>query len=207
MWRVLAACAVLLVGCQAGPVGSTATYSPKNVVTSAPSTTPAIVPIPTPSAHPYAGSVAGFGDSIMLGGAPCLEPLGYTINAVQGRSFGDGWAAMQSAGDLPKRVVIGLGTNGAFTEDEFDAVMAYLGRRQVYWINIHLPDEERYAWANAMNGVLDRRVAAYDNAHLINWDILADQHPEWLYDDNTHLRPKTCAVYARVIDAAVRAPR
>lgn len=187
------------------PASTSATYAPTNVVANA--STPEPSPTPTITRKPYQGPVAGFGDSIMLGGAPCLEPRGYSIDAVQGRSFESGWAALQGATDLPKRIVIGLGTNGPFSEDAFDAVMAHLGRRQVYWVNVHLPDEDRYAFANGLNGMLARKAAQYPNAHIVDWDLRADEHPQWLYDDHTHLRPTTCEIYAEIIDAAVRAPR
>lgn len=186
-------------------MASTATFTPTNVA----STTPLATRVPSPSASPthhrYRGEVAGFGDSIMLGAEPCLTPRKYIIDAVAGRSFESGVVALNAAVDtLPKRVVIGLGTNGAFTAEQFGDVMNTLANRQVYWVNIHLPYEERYSFANALNGMLARQVAKYPNAHLINWDLLADEHPEWLYDDHTHLRPETCEVYAQIIDSAVR---
>ena len=141
----------------------------------------------------------------MLGAQPCLETLGFTVNAVQGRTFREGMAALDATTDrLPKRVVLGLGTNGTFTEEEFASAMERLSGHEVFWVTIHLPDEERYSFANALNGMIARNVEEYPNAHLIDWDIIADEHPEWLYDDGIHLRPEACAQYAEVVSAGAR---
>lgn len=141
----------------------------------------------------------------MLGAQPCLEPLGFTVNAVQGRTFSEGMAALDATTqELPKRVVLGLGTNGPFTDEEFAAAMERLRGHEVFWVTIHLPDEERYSFANALNGAIARNIMKYPNVHLIDWDIIADEHPEWLYDDGIHLQPEACARYAEVINAGAR---
>lgn len=195
---------LFLCGCSAVP-SSSATFSPSTrIVASSLPTATAVQPVVR---HEYRGAIVGFGDSIMLGAQPCLEPLGFVIDAVQGRTFQEGMSAIANTTlRLPKRVLIGLGTNGEFTDAEFDSAMEMLSGHQVYWVTVHLPDEERYAFANALNGSLRKNVDRYPNAHVIDWDLIADEHPEWLYDDGIHLREEACQPYADVMNHGVRAP-
>ena len=45
--------------------------------------------------------------------------------------------------------------------------------------------------------------AAHPNAVLVDWFTASDGHPEYFYDDGTHLRPDGAAQYAALVKAAI----
>ena len=82
-------------------------------------------------------------------------------------------------------IVIGLGTNGPFTDEEFDQMMAACaGASRVVFITTHVDQP----WQDQVNAALAAGVARYPKvAVLANWEALAAQHPGWFYSDGTHL--------------------
>ena len=44
---------------------------------------------------------------------------------------------------------------------------------------------------------------AHPNAVLLDWYAASDGHPEYFYDDGTHLRPDGAAAYAALIKSVV----
>ena len=50
-----------------------------------------------------------------------------------------------------------------------------------------------------MDATLAARVPAHPNAVLLDWYAASDGHPEYFYDDGTHLRPAGAAQYAALI--------
>ncbi|MGC2933419.1 hypothetical protein, partial [Enterococcus faecalis] len=49
---------------------------------------------------------------------------------------------------LKETVLVRLGTNGPFTEAQFDEFMIALGNRKVYWINVRVATRR---WQNQVN--------------------------------------------------------
>jgi hypothetical protein len=163
----------------------------------------------TPTPTPYDGRVFAVGDSVMLGAATCLEPLGIKVDAAESRSFyagADLLLAKAEDGRLPKRVVIHLGTNGPMSTDDLTGLLDDLDGTEVYWINVHLPDLTNYAYADEVNAMLKKVAKDHPTLHVVDWDATAEQHAGWLYPDRTHLTPKGCEGFARMVDEAVRAP-
>ncbi len=70
-------------------------------------------------------------------------------------------------GVLANIVVIGLGTNGPFSDDQLAQMMQAIGPdRQVFWINVHVPTR---AWQNDVNSKLDAAQKQYKNLTVIDW--------------------------------------
>jgi hypothetical protein len=58
-------------------------------------------------------------------------------------------------------------------------------------------------WQDSVNATLAARVPAHPNAVLVDWFGASEAHPEYFYDDYTHLRPDGAAQYAGLIKAAL----
>ena len=142
------------------------------------------------------------GDSILLGAAaPLTEvfPQAY-IDGKVGRQLSQSNDVVKSlldAGNMNDIVVIVLGSNGPFTEDQLDSLMSLLGEREVFLINTKVPRE----WQDSVNTMLENYAnkSKKDNFHLIDWKSFIDQHPEWLYEDGTHPTPEGAEQFAKLI--------
>ena len=146
--------------------------------------------------------VTFIGDSILLGAAaPLTEvfPQSY-IDGKVGRQLSQSGDVVQSlldAGQMYDNVVIVLGSNGPFTEEQLDSLMSMLGDRQVYLMNTKVPRE----WQDQVNSMLQAYAdkSKKDNFHLIDWKSFIEQHPEWLYTDGTHPTPEGAEQFAKLI--------
>lgn len=191
----------------AGPTSLTASPSATPVVpttappaTSAPSAAP--VTSTTTTVPPVAGPVTAVGDSIMLDIQPELtvDLPGVTVDGLVSRQFEAGIAVVQAdraAGTLGHVLVVELGTNGAVTDADVDAMMqAAQGVARVVFVNVCVPR----AWAAGDNAVLAAGVARYPGlAVLADWNTLATPHPEWFTADQVHLNPAGATALAALI--------
>ena len=142
------------------------------------------------------------GDSILLGAAaPLTEvfPQSY-IDGKVGRQLSQSNDVVKSlidAGNMNDIVVIVLGSNGPFTEDQLDSLMELLGDREVFLMNTKVPRE----WQDSVNAMLQSYAdkSKKDNFHLIDWNSFIAQHPEWLYEDGTHPTPEGAEQFAKLI--------
>lgn len=142
------------------------------------------------------------GDSILLGAAaPLTEvfPQSY-IDGKVGRQLSQSSDVVQSlldSGNMNDIVVVVLGSNGPFTEEQLDSLMSMLGDREVFLMNTHVPRE----WQDNVNAMLQAYAdkSKKDNFHLIDWKSFIEQHPEWLYDDDTHPTPEGAEQFSKLI--------
>ena len=171
-------------------------------------TTPTTAP-PTTGPATTVSAVIGtiaIGDSVMLGAAPQLKdalgPDSY-VDAHVGRQFKEAvsmvdWFAAN--GKLGNAVVIHLGNNGTVSADTVDGVLDRLGNvPKVVVVNVRVDRE----WQDSVDATLAARVAAHPNAVLLDWFAASDGHPEYFYDDGTHLRPAGATAYATMIRSAL----
>lgn len=142
------------------------------------------------------------GDSILLGAAaPLTEVFPQSvIDGKVGRQLSQSADVVQSlldSGSMNDVVVIVLGSNGPFTEDQLDSLLQMLGDREVFLMNTHVPRE----WQDNVNAMLQSYAdkSKKDNFHLIDWKSFIDQHPEWLYEDDTHPTPEGAEQFAKLI--------
>ncbi|MFT8740505.1 MAG: acyltransferase family protein [Liquorilactobacillus satsumensis] len=133
-------------------------------------------------------NVTAVGDSVMADGAVKLQgifPRMY-VDAQVGRQPRDAIGILQGLaqnGKLADTVLLSLGTNGPFSDDELDQIMAAVGKRQVFWINTHVPTRR---WQNQVNDSLKAAASRYHNLKIIDWYDYSNRHPEWFYADNVH---------------------
>ena len=145
--------------------------------------------------------LTAFGDSVMLDAATDLKEL-YPKVVVDGDVGRQLYASEPYIEELKKQnllkdtVLIGLGTNGAFSESQFDSIMSALGDRKVYWVNVRVPTKR---WQNDVNALLAQMAKKYDNLTLIDWYDYSNSHNDWFYDDQVHPNPEGMKHYIHLV--------
>src|SRR5215216_3952513 len=153
-----------------------------------------------------APTVTAIGDSAMLGAVDALRqevPNLAVIDARGSREFPEAIAVLRqlrASGELGDVVVVHIGNNGIFADEQFDQMMRVLrGVGLVLVVNVTVPDS--YSWA-PNNEVLAEGVQRYPNrAVLVDWHGTSAGHPEYFWD-GIHLTPQGARAYANVISAA-----
>ena len=147
--------------------------------------------------------VTFIGDSILLGAAaPLAEtfPMS-TIDGKVGRQLSQSAGIVQSLsdqGNLNDIVVLVLGSNGPFTEDQLDELINLIGKdRKIYLVNTKVPRE----WQDNVNAMLAERAnkSKKDNVKLIDWKTFIEQYPDLLYEDGTHPTPDGSKSFTKLI--------
>jgi peptidoglycan/LPS O-acetylase OafA/YrhL len=167
------------------------------------------VQIPDPPETPIsAGTVIAIGDSVMLGAVPQLAAAidGIQVNATVSRQVSTGIALLQELrgqGVIGEVMIIGLGSNGTFTNGQFDQIMSILADvPKVIFVNVKVPR----SWEQSNDSVIDEGVPRYPNARLVDWYDASASHPEFFQADEYHLRADGATAYASLIAAAITAP-
>ena len=133
--------------------------------------------------------VTAIGDSVMASSSDILHQLlpHAVIDATVSRQANVAPQLLQSyaqKGELQDNVLIGLGTNGPFTDDEVKQIMQIVGpKRQLFWINVVVPTR---SWQNQVNQQLQALTKKYKNLTVIDWYGYAHSQSSWFYDDKTH---------------------
>jgi lysophospholipase L1-like esterase len=162
--------------------------------------------VPATDVFVGASTVTAVGDSAMLGAVDALRheiPNPAVIDARGSRQVPEAIAVLRqlrASGELGDVVVVHIGNNGVFSEDQFDEMMHVLrGVHRVLVVNVTVPDS--YSWA-PNNEVLAEGVRQYPNrAVLVDWHGTSAGHPEYFWD-GIHLTPQGAQAYADVISAA-----
>ena len=89
-------------------------------------------------------------------------------------------------------LVVHLGTNGKFTDKDFDYVMEVAKGKDVFFMNTAHKDP----WEQEVNNKLKEKAAQYSNAYLIDWYSYAKGKNEYFYKDRTHLNDNGQKYYA-----------
>ena len=148
--------------------------------------------------------VLAIGDSVMLGAARELTARGATVDAMKNRSVRQALEIvnyLKSTRRLGSIVVIHLGTNSTTSTAVLDEIMATLSDVPlVLFLTVHVPSEPRQSINNRLINALPGR---YANVKVLDWYSIASQYPEYLYSDQTHLRPAGASFYADIIMQAV----
>lgn len=146
------------------------------------------------------------GDSILLGAAGSLMeafPLAI-IDGKVGRQLSQSSDIIQGLidnGQMKDIVVLVLGSNGPFVQEQLDAIIKQLGDREIYLVNTKVPRQ----WQDEVNKMLadTANKSKKDKIHMVDWFSFISQHPEMLYDDNTHPEQEGCENFTRLIAEAI----
>ena len=149
--------------------------------------------------------ITAFGDSVMLDATADLQEIfpKAVVDGDVGRQLYESpelIKALKEKDLLRDTVLIGLGTNGSFTETQFDNLMKEIGDRKVYWINVRVPTQR---WQNEVNSMLEKMAAKYDNKTLSDWYDLSNEHEEWFYEDRVHPNPDGMLQYCTLVSQAI----
>lgn len=147
-------------------------------------------------------SVTAVGDSVMAGSSNDLQQLmpNALINAAVSRQLIDSmsiFTTYASQGELAQNVVVGLGTNGPFSQADVAKLMSVAtSSRHVFWINVHVPTR---SWQNQVNATLKAAAKKYKNLTVIDWYDYSKTHSQWFYDDRTHPNIKGSKYYSSFV--------
>lgn len=150
-------------------------------------------------------SITVIGDSLMIGLAPVLEELlpGVIIDAEKGRQMHEApevLSKLRKEDKFGKTIIIGLGTNGAFTEKQLRATLDCLeGAEQIVLLNCRVPKP----WEAVVNETLAEVAKSYPNAKLLDWHATSRGHDEYFYQDGVHLNPTGAEAYCKMIFEAL----
>lgn len=163
---------------------------------------PTVEPTPSISVE-QPPQVTAIGDSVMLGTVTQLQEVfpSIYIDAATSRQVWDADEIVTSLKDsnlLGEKVIIALGANGVFTKSVGQQLLDLidLTTHTVYWI---LPYGDAIPYqAQVVDMVYQLQ---YDNPSLvvIDWPLIGYDHPEWFYDDNTHLNADGQQGYAQYL--------
>ncbi|WP_412990145.1 acyltransferase family protein [Pediococcus siamensis] len=151
-------------------------------------------------------SVTGIGDSIMADTSDDLQevfPNAY-ISAKVGRQV---WQAtsllkqLATQGNLSDNVLINLGTNGAFTQQQLKTIVSIVGtKREIFWVNVHVPTKN---WESQVNNTIRTAAKQYKNVHIVDWHGASLNQPNWFYGDHVHPNITGSKAYTALITKAV----
>ena len=157
--------------------------------------------------------VTAIGDSVMKGAALNLKKAGDTclgagrmvINAEECRAFFPALAIVRNyrrEDRLGEVVVIHLGTNNShIPTEQIGKLMGLLAdRRLVLFLTVK---SDKLEACDTVNRNLEGLLARYPNARIFDWRTAADPHPEFFYNDRTHLRPEGARFYSGMILAEI----
>ena len=142
--------------------------------------------------------VVGIGDSIMLNTVDTFYevlPNGY-FDALKNRTICAGYDVLkgiQDSGITWDVLVFNLGTNGEPNRRCKDNLRELAGGKDIFWLTTTNPDVPE------TNPDLIDYANEFENVHILDWPTEANNHPEYLYSDNTHLRPEATRPYVEFV--------
>ena len=161
-----------------------------------------------PTTQPAAKiDVLAIGDSVMLGAAPEMAKYGITVDAKKSRPFKVALEIInyvKAIGALGDNVVIHLGTNSGTSAETMDAIFSALsGVKKVIVLTNAVPGHD---WEEGNNTLIRALPDKFPNVSVLDWKLLVDPHPNWVYDDGTHLRPQGQIAYTEAVMKALGRP-
>lgn len=148
--------------------------------------------------------ILAIGDSVMLDIEESLHKIynNITIDGKVGRQLIQAieLAPTYSAFNAKnKAVVIGLGTNGYFTDSQINTLLDSFNKTDIYLVNVRVPRQ----WEKQVNNALRKKAEERDNVTLIDWYSTSINHAEYFADDGVHLQPKGVEVLTTVIEQSI----
>jgi hypothetical protein len=162
----------------------------------------------TPAAVAPTGWVSAVGDSVMLGAVDALQQKILNLGLLNAQGSRQSPAAidilrqLRAADHLGNEVVIHIGNNGPFTDEQFDELMQPLAdKRKVLVVNLTVPPRVPEPIAVPNNTVLASGVQRYPNIVLVDWYAASANHPEFFGEDGIHLTLEGAQAYADLISS------
>ncbi|WP_163100176.1 acyltransferase family protein [Peribacillus alkalitolerans] len=158
----------------------------------------------SPSIKKVYKEVLAIGDSVMLDIASSLHKANpnITIDAKVGRQVSQ---AVKLTPDYAafnhpdKAVIIQLGTNGYFSENQIDTLLNSFSNADIFLVNTRVPRP----WESKVNQSLHEKAKENDNITLVDWYSVALSHPEYFAEDGVHLMPKGVQTLTSLINQMI----
>ncbi|MED4685412.1 acyltransferase family protein [Bacillus mycoides] len=150
-------------------------------------------------------NVTAIGDSVMIDIAPYLKNAfpDIRIDAQIGRQLSKAIPVVEqlkNEGNLGNYVIIGLGTNGAFTTEQLVSLMELIGNaRKMIFINTRVPRP----WESIVNERLKATTSEYPNITLVDWYAASAGKGDYFAPDGVHLTKVGAEAYAALVAKAV----
>ncbi|WP_088291701.1 acyltransferase family protein [Bacillus mycoides] len=150
-------------------------------------------------------NVTAIGDSVMIDIAPYLKNAfpDIRIDAQIGRQLSKAIPVVEqlkNEGNLGNYVIIGLGTNGAFTTEQLVSLMELIGNeRKMIFINTRVPRP----WESIVNERLKVTASKYPNVTLVDWYAASAGKRDYFAPDGVHLTNVGAEAYAELVVKAV----
>ncbi|PHA36395.1 acyltransferase family protein [Bacillus wiedmannii] len=159
------------------------------------------------SAQPKSSlTVTAIGDSVMIDITPYLKNTfsDIRIDAQIGRQLLKAIPVVEQLkyeGNLGNYVIIGLGTNGAFTTEQLVSLIKVIGNeRKIIFINTRVPRP----WESIVNERLKVTASEYPNVTLVDWYAASAGKKDYFAPDGVHLTKVGAEAYAALVAKAVK---
>ncbi|MDQ0272781.1 acyltransferase family protein [Cytobacillus purgationiresistens] len=151
----------------------------------------------------YSGFLA-IGDSVMLDIASSMQEKfpNITIDAKVGRQV---YEAIQIAPNYAQynqpnhAVILMLGTNGYFTDENLDILLQSFSSADIYLVNTRVPRP----WESKVNDSLFEKAEENDHITLIDWHSEGMNHPEYFGSDGVHVGPTGIKALTNLIEKSM----
>ncbi|MBY3619491.1 acetyltransferase [Acinetobacter sp. CUI P1] len=182
---------------------------PQNIPTPVPVPVPVDPPKkpePQPQVEEAGKGVTAIGDSVILDAAPYLQELlpGIVIDGKVGRQMSQAQEVvdkLRAKGKLGTRVIINLGTNGAFNSNQLRKLLTSLEDvQQVVLVNTHVPKK----WQNTVNATLKKVALEFPYAMVVDWHSSSEGKDSYFYEDGVHLKREGAKSYAALVAKAIQ---
>ncbi|MEK4677661.1 acetyltransferase (plasmid) [Bacillus cereus] len=151
-------------------------------------------------------TVTAIGDSVMIDITPYLKNTfpDIRIDAQIGRQLSKAIPVVEQLkyeGNLGNYVIIGLGTNGAFTTEQLVSLIKVIGNeRKIIFINTRVPRP----WESIVNERLKVTASEYPNVTLVDWYAASAGKKDYFAPDGVHLTKIGAEAYAALVAKAVK---
>jgi lysophospholipase L1-like esterase len=150
--------------------------------------------------------MTAIGDSVMLDIEPYLtaELPGIQVDGLVGRQMSQAPALidqLKAQGEIGATVVIQLGTNGSFTDEQLDGLLAKLPEaKKIILVNTRVPRP----WESVVNSALERAAQRDDRVLLIDWYSASARRDDYFARDGVHLMPAGARAYTQLLIEALK---
>lgn len=155
----------------------------------------------TEDIKPVDYKITAIGDSVIIDAIPFLTEQfpNITVDAQVGRQMSAAFDVINSFkqnGNLGDYVVIALGTNGVFNEEQLASLIDTIGKeKHITLINTRVPRQ----WESVVNKNIQSITTTYPSIKIVDWYEASSNHNEYFAPDGVHLTRTGAKVYADLI--------
>ncbi|MFJ8356636.1 acyltransferase family protein [Bacillus paramycoides] len=146
-------------------------------------------------------TVTAIGDSIMIDVSPYLKEAfpDIIIDAKVGRQMSQAFDTiekMKKENNLGNYVIVGLGTNGAFSTEQLESLIELIGdEHKIVLINTRVPRP----WESLVNKKLKEVSSKFPNTVLVDWYAASAGNQSYFAPDGVHLTQAGAKAYASLV--------